>query len=66
MPYNKSLSADAENAPSLREAFAGRFRVGAAINSWHLNENSREYAVIRKQFNVFTLENESKPEPIHP
>ena len=66
MPYNKSIAADAENAPSLREAFAGRFRVGAAINSWHLNENSREYAVIRKQFNVFTLENESKPEPIHP
>lgn len=66
MSYTPSLTADAPQAPSLCEAFAGHFRVGAAINSWHLNENSREYAVIRKQFNVFTLENESKPEPIHP
>ena len=66
MLYNKSMTADAADAPSLCEAFAGRFRVGAAINSWNLDESSREYAVLRKQFNVFTLENESKPEPIHP
>jgi len=61
-----TVGADADDAPSLREAFSGRFRVGAAINSWNLDETSREYTVLRKQFNVFTLENESKPEPIHP
>lgn len=52
--------------PSLCEAFAGKLKIGAAINSWHLNRESTEYAVIAKHFNVFTLENQSKPEPVHP
>lgn len=61
----KRLASDA-SVPSLCEAAQGKFRIGAAINSWHLNPDSPEYAVIRRQFNVFTLENQSKPEPIHP
>lgn len=62
------------SAPSISESFAkyirektGKdFRVGAAINSWNLREDTREYAVLTKQFDVFTLENESKPAPTHP
>ncbi len=54
------------SVPSLCDAFAGKFRIGAAINPWHLTPDSPEYATIRRQFNVFTLENSSKPEPIHP
>lgn len=54
------------SAPSIAEAFRKYFKVGAAINSWNLRKDSTEYAVLAKQFDVFTLENESKPEPTHP
>jgi len=66
MPHDLTLTAGAESAPSLCRAFAEHFRVGAAINTWNLNEERPEYAVLRKQFNVFTLENESKPEALQP
>ncbi len=56
-----------EEAPSLREAYADYFKVGAAINSWNLEDpESPEYKTIAKQFSVLTLENESKPENLHP
>jgi len=54
------------SAPSLTEAFRKYFRIGAAINSWNLKKDSPEYAVLTKQFDVFTLENESKPAPTPP
>ncbi|MBQ8332172.1 MAG: endo-1,4-beta-xylanase [Clostridia bacterium] len=53
-------------APSLCEAFAGKLKIGAAVNTWNLREDSDDYRVIRRHFNVFTLENQSKPEPVHP
>ena len=56
-----------DNAPSLCEAYADYFKVGAAINTWNLNdENSNEFKTIVKNFNVFTLENENKPDATHP
>lgn len=51
---------------SLCGAFSKWFKVGAAINSWNLDAMSEEYKLLTREFNVFTLENESKPEPIHP
>ncbi len=52
--------------PSLCEAFIGKFKIGAAVNSWHFAQDSTESKVIRRHFNVLTLENQSKPEPVHP
>lgn len=56
-----------EDAPSLYEAFSDYFRVGAAINSWYFsNTKSEDFISMMKQFNIFTLENESKPDAMHP
>ena len=55
-----------DNAPSLCEAYKDYFKVGAAINTWNLDENSNDFKTIIKQFNVFTLENQSKPDAMHP
>lgn len=56
-----------EAAPSIAQAFEGKFRVGAAVNSWNLKDpESPEYKTIVKQFNTLVLENESKPENLHP
>ena len=53
-------------APSLKEIFAGKLRIGAAVNTWNLAGDSPERKTILKQFNVLTLENESKPGPVQP
>ena len=63
---NRTKFAYDPEVPSLCGAFAGKLKIGAAINTWHLKPESKEYDVIRKHFNVFTLENQSKPEPVHP
>lgn len=56
-----------DTAPSLAETFKDYFRVGSAINTWNLDDpNSNEYKLILKQFNTLVLENESKPENLHP
>ena len=56
-----------EDAPSLKDAFSDDFRVGAAINTWDIEDpNSNNCKTIVKQFNTLVLENESKPESIHP
>lgn len=57
------------DAPSLCETFSSYFRVGAAVNTWILDSDKnteKENALIKHQFNVFTLENESKPVYVHP
>ncbi len=53
-------------APSLKEAFAGRLKIGAAINSWDLDPASPACSAILRQFNILTLENESKPVMVQP
>ena len=54
------------DAPSLAEAFGARFRVGAAVNTWNLDPESPACAAILRQFNILTLENESKPIGLQP
>ncbi len=54
-------------SPSLYEAFSDYFRVGAAINTWNLNStSSNDFKSFMKQFNMFVLENEAKPDAMHP
>lgn len=55
-----------ETAPSLYEEFADYFNVGAAINPSDLVEGTEQYNIITKQFNVFTMENDTKPDHVHP
>lgn len=55
-----------KGAPSLCQAYEDYFQVGAAINPSDLEEGSDRYKIIDKQFNVFTLENGTKAENIHP
>ncbi len=56
-----------DNAPSLAEAYKDYFRIGSAINTWNLNDpESNEYKMILKQYNTLVLENESKPDALHP
>ena len=56
-----------DDAPSLAEAYKDYFRIGSAINTWNLNDpESNEYKMILKQFDTLVLENESKPDALHP
>lgn len=55
-----------DNAPSLYETFADYFHVGCAINTWDLADGTEQRKIILKQFNTLTLENESKPDALHP
>jgi endo-1,4-beta-xylanase len=53
--------------PTLKEAFAGSFLIGAAVNRFHFEErNPNLAALIKTQFNTITAENTLKWEPIHP
>lgn len=55
------------NSPALCRVFAPFFKVGAAINTRNMIDSStKDFMSLDKQFNIFTLENESKPEEIHP
>ena len=55
-----------EDTPSLYEEYADYFNIGAAINTSDLEEGTNQYNLITKQFNVFTMENDTKPDHIHP
>ncbi len=56
-----------DEAPSLCEAYADYFNIGAAINSWDLtDETTDRFKVINKHFNTYVMENETKPDQIHP
>jgi endo-1,4-beta-xylanase len=59
------MSASAQ--PTLKDAFANTFRIGAALNpSQFLEENTNAVAIIKSQFNSITPENVLKWEPVHP
>ena len=56
-----------DDAPSISETFKDYFRVGAAVNSWDIADpNSNQWKTILKQYNTLVMENESKPENLHP
>ena len=63
---DQNLTAYSPDAPSLSEAFRGRLRIGAAVNTRDLIPDTDACRAIRKQFSVLTLENESKPLYVHP
>ncbi len=65
MTQNPAYACD-PGAPSLKEAFAGRLKIGAAINSWNLDPATPACSAILRQFNILTLENESKPIMVQP
>jgi endo-1,4-beta-xylanase len=53
--------------PTLKDAFKGIFRVGAALNpSQFLEENTNSATLIKSQFNTISPENVLKWEPVHP
>jgi len=53
--------------PTLKDAFANTFRIGAALNpSQFLEQNTNSVALIKSQFNSITPENVLKWEPVHP
>lgn len=53
--------------PSLKEIYKGDFQIGAALNSWQIEEkDSISVNLIPQQFNVVTPENIMKAEVIHP
>lgn len=57
----------ADETPSLCEAYADYFNIGAAINSWDLaDETTDRFKLINKHFNTYVMENETKPDQIHP
>ena len=55
-----------DKAPSLCEVYADYFQVGAAVKPRDFEEGTERFEIINKQFNVYTLENDTKPENIHP
>ncbi len=56
-----------DNAPSLCDAYADYFNVGACINPWNLDDTSSDdFKGIMKQFNAFVYENAGKPDAMHP
>ena len=53
--------------PALKDAFKGKFLVGAALNETQFTgQNTNQSALIKKQFNSITPENVMKWEMIHP
>jgi endo-1,4-beta-xylanase len=59
--------ARAQPAPSLKDAFQGIFRIGAAINPSQFGErDARAVPIITAQFNTISPENVLKWESVHP
>lgn len=62
-----ALGAGAATEPTLKEAFAKDFKIGAAINTEQIEgKDARGDTVIEEQFNTITAENALKWGPIHP
>ena len=62
-----SRQADVGPATTLKDAFRGAFRVGAALNANQFSErDARAAALVKTQFNTITPENVLKWESVHP
>src|SRR5215813_2732331 len=64
-----ATSASAQTGPALtlKDAFAGSFRIGAAINANQFTEaDAKGAALVKAQFNSITPENVLKWESVHP
>ena len=61
------LAAQFASAESLKDVYAGRFLVGAALNRDQFEgRDERAAAIVRQQFNTISPENSLKWGPIHP
>ena len=59
--------ADVSPSTTLKDAFRGAFRVGAALNANQFSErDARAVALVKTQFNTITPENALKWESVHP
>jgi len=62
-----STTATPSPSRSLKDAYAGSFMVGAALNQAQFNEqDQRGVAIVKSQFNTITPENILKWENVHP
>src|SRR5262245_49529204 len=62
-----STGAQAPSPLTLKDAFAGSFRIGAALNSNQFTEtDTKGAALVKAQFNSITPENVLKWESVHP
>jgi endo-1,4-beta-xylanase len=62
-----AAAAQGQTSPTLKEAFAGVFRIGAAVNEAQIEErDARSNPIILAQFNSITPENILKWEVVHP
>jgi endo-1,4-beta-xylanase len=62
-----AINGSALAQPALKDAYAGKFLVGAALNQKQFTElNAAETALIAKHFNTITPENALKWESLHP
>jgi endo-1,4-beta-xylanase len=62
-----ALLAAAQAPPTLKDAFHGFFRIGAALNAAHFTErNARDAAIVKAQFDAISPENVLKWDAIHP
>jgi endo-1,4-beta-xylanase len=62
-----SRQTDVAPATTLKDAFRGAFRVGAALNANQFSErDARGAALVKAQFNTITPENVLKWESVHP
>lgn len=64
----KAEQADAQTTPvSLKEAYAGAFKLGSAVNGFVISERDTVLRnIIASQFNTITPENSMKAAPINP
>jgi endo-1,4-beta-xylanase len=66
-PASPGSAAPAPAASTLRDAFAGSFLVGAALNEAQFTEqDQRGVGIVKAQFNTITPENILKWESVHP
>ncbi len=58
-------AADYAAGPGLKDAYKGYFTVGVAVNQRNVSDEA-QMAIIKKQYNSVTAENDWKPGMIHP
>lgn len=57
----------AQDAKTLKEAYSGCFKIGAALSTFDFNErNPQSVELLQKHFNAISPGNDLKPERIHP
>src|SRR5262245_8739254 len=62
-----AAAAQAQTAPTLKDAFKGLFRIGAALNQAQFEERDvRGGAIVVAQFNTISPENVLKWQVVHP